>query len=112
MRYCCKDHRDREPDSCVRCDCIHLLKQDIASYLENFNKVKDKVQGAMEEPVKPQSVWSLVSAGPPALLFYPPAIVLPGESCNDHENGLVEKDEGQLDAATKAESQASPRNGT
>ena len=64
------------------------------------------------EPVKPQSVWSLVSAGPPALLFYPPAKVLPGESCNDHENGLVDKDEGQLDAATKAESQARPRNGT
>ena len=50
LRYCCKDHRDREPDSCVRCDCIHLLKQDIVSYLENFNKVMDKVQGAMEEP--------------------------------------------------------------
>ncbi len=64
------------------------------------------------EPVKPQSVWSVVSAGPPALLFYPPAKVLPGESCNDHENGLVDKDEGQLDAATKAESQARPRNGT
>ena len=46
LRYCCKDHRDREPDSCVRCDCIRLLKQDIASYLENFNKVMDKVQGA------------------------------------------------------------------
>ena len=39
LRYCCKDHRDREPDSCV-------LKQDIVSYLENFNKVMDKVQGA------------------------------------------------------------------
>ena len=46
LRYCCKDHRDREPDSCARCDCIHLLKQDIVSYLENFNKVMDKVQGA------------------------------------------------------------------
>jgi len=36
------------------------------------------------EPAKPQSVWSLVSAGPPQVLFWPPAEVLPGESCNNH----------------------------
>ncbi len=64
-----------------------------------------------EDP-KPKRIHSEPVKPSPTVLFWPPAEVLPGESCNDHENGLVEKDEGQLDAATKAESQASPRNGT
>ena len=34
----------------MRCDGIRLHKQDIVSYLENFNKEMDKEQGAMEEP--------------------------------------------------------------
>ena len=46
LRYSCKDHRDRDPDSCMRCDCVHLLKQDIVSYLAHFNKLMDKAQEA------------------------------------------------------------------
>ncbi len=61
------------------------------------------------EQAKPQGVWPLASAGPPPVRFWPPAEVLLGESGNDHVNGLVEKDEGQPDAATKAESKASQR---
>ena len=37
------------------------------------------------EPVKPQSVWSLVSAGPPQVLFWPPAEVLPGKRCSPRQ---------------------------
>ena len=37
------------------------------------------------EPAKPQSVWSLVSAGPPQVLFWPPAEVLPGKRCSPRQ---------------------------
>ncbi len=46
LRYSCGDHRDRDPDSCMMCDCGHLLKQDIVSYLAHFNKMTDKAQEA------------------------------------------------------------------